>query len=173
VLFVSFPAATLSRQLSAIATPPSQAFQELQQEAPELLLLGTIRAAVAPNDLAAVAAAEPAIVQQWEAAGLLAPAQILAAVQGLGYELERKVEVAAAGGKQQQQQPQEGQDGVLSAVVDVCLRLPDQRRVAVLVSVYEGCWDRGSRRKQQGSGWTCVLRGAEAVCRPLPAVSST
>jgi hypothetical protein len=122
------------------ASAPLQAFQELQAEAPELLLLGAVRAAVGPDDLAAVAAAEPAIRQQWEAAGLLAPAQILAAVQGLGYEVERKVVVAAAAGaqsqqqQQQQQQQEEEEEEELCAVVDVCLKLPDGRRVAVLVS---------------------------------------
>jgi hypothetical protein len=113
-----------------------QAFQELQEEAPELLLLGGVRAAVGPDDLAAVQAAEPAIREQWDAAGLLAPAQILAAVQGLGYELERRVSISAAGGKPQQQQQQQQQDE-LCAVVDVCVKLQDGRRVAVLVSAQQ------------------------------------
>jgi hypothetical protein len=120
-------------------TCPLQAFQELQAEVPELLLLGGVRAAVGPDDLAAVQAAEPAIREQWEAAGLLAPAQILAAVQGLGYGLERRVQISAAGVKAQQQQQQQQQQGgqqedELCAVVDVCLKLQDGRRVAVLVS---------------------------------------
>lgn len=116
-------------------------FGFIQSEEPDLLLLGSCRAAVDLADLEAVQAADDSILQEWQDAGLLAPAQMLAALQNMGHQLERRVQVSAAGlaaaaaQEQDQQGAREREElGGVTAVVDVCLRLPDKRLVAVLVS---------------------------------------
>jgi hypothetical protein len=115
-----------------------QVLEAVSQQVPDLLLLGSCKS---PLDLAdlqeELQGADDIIRQQWEEAGLLLPVEILQALQQLGYIVDRRVEVPAAlmaqvetaGAVEELQQP------FPSALVDVCMTLQDQRKVAVLVSV--------------------------------------
>jgi len=111
--------------------------EAVSKQVPDLLLLGSCKSPLDPEDLQQLQAGDPIIRQQWEEAGLLLPAEILQAVQQMGYSISRRVEVPAvltalAGTATP---AQEEEQLFPAALVDVCMTVQDDQKLAVLVSV--------------------------------------
>lgn len=152
---------------------PPQSLALLGSAEPLLLLLGEAPVTAGEPQLAAAAAAAATggLAAEWQAAGLLVPAQILAALEGSGQPLRRGVGLsmplvapgATQGGDTGTGEPQ------LGALVDVCITLPDGRDAAVLL-LDEGqyCAHPAGRLRGSAALELLALRALGLAVLPLP-----
>ncbi|KAF8063663.1 hypothetical protein HT031_003518 [Scenedesmus sp. PABB004] len=157
--------------LAAQGTRPPPELLELfalvQEAEPDALLLGSARGAVGAEDAAAVAAAAPELAAQWADAGLLAPADMLRALEAMGCALQRR---AALPLPPPLAPLEAGEDGAPpAALVDLYVTLPDGRAAAVLVldeSRY--CHSPPGRLRGGAAVEVLVLQGLGLAVLPLP-----
>ena len=120
----------------------SQVLQEFKSSQGELLVLAPCPGAKDPAEAQALKTQAPELYQEWEEAGLLAPAEMLAGLEQLGYSWRRGLR-AGVGMEQEGQGSSSGGGGGgggssswVSVPVDITLEVPGkpEEKVALVVS---------------------------------------